>query len=365
MTTDKPSPGYYSPKAYNSEHLPQQKRPAPGANPAQPWFNRKADRKLPWGHTEDVAPQSYRTDYSPATLRGFEREPNNFANIDFHQRIDHERYRHATAALRTRILLFFNAFGNPVVIAFMMLPVTIGFFSHWRLSPPDETFGQMLIAFIPILAIFVGPLIACNLVPTALFKLFPRQLIKPDKGPLWELNRRTGLVTVFHYDKKGAWGKTGQPEEETAPFYEFDAYTSNELIHGGGVVHTLYLAHRYRNILIPIGTLIGKTSPEECYALWDMFQNFMDTSRPLPDIPLWEEHRANDPVTAEHDQRTNRPPRYWRDMDNDTWKQKNDEMALQVLRLNTPGRLDIMRNSWAYSPRPRRQRPVASRQATE
>jgi len=120
--------------------------------------------------------------------------------------------------------------------------------------------------------------IACNLIPTALFKLFPRQLIKPDKGPLWELNRRTGLVTVYHYDKKGTWGRTGQPEEETAPFYEFDAYTSNELIHGGGVVHTLYLAHRYRNILIPIGTLIGKTNPEECYALWDMFQNFMDTS---------------------------------------------------------------------------------------
>jgi hypothetical protein len=170
---------------------------------------------------------------------------------------------------------------------------------------------------------------------------------------------------VFHYDKNGPWGKTGQPEEETAPFYEFDAYTSNELIHGGGVVHTLYLAHRYRNTLIPIGTLIGKTNPEECYALWDMFQNFMDTSRPLPDIPLWEEHRHNDPVTAEHDRRTNRPPRYWRDMDNETWKQKNDEMALQVLRLNTPGRLDIMRNSWVSSPRPRPRKPIASRQVTE
>ena len=53
---DKPASGYYGPEAYNSEHLPQQKRPAPGANPAQPWFNQKADRKLPWGHTEDVAP---------------------------------------------------------------------------------------------------------------------------------------------------------------------------------------------------------------------------------------------------------------------------------------------------------------------
>src|SRR5690554_477406 len=365
MTTDKPALGYFGPKAYDSEHLPRQTRPAPGANPAQPWFNQKADRKLPRGHTEDVVPQIVRRRHRPEMLRKFEKNPLPFGDLQSHQRIDHECYRHATAALRTRILLFFNAFGNPFVIAFMMLPVTIGFFSHWRLSPPDETFGQMLIAFIPILAIFVGPLIACNLIPTALFKLFPRQLIKPDKGPLWELNRRTGLVTVYHYDKNGTWGKTGQPEEESAPFYEFDAYTSNELIHGGGVVHTLYLAHRYRNILILIGTLIGKTNPEECYALWDMFQNFMDTSRPLPDIPLWEEHRPNDPITAAHDRRTNRPPRYWRDMDNDTWKQKNDEMALQVLRLNTPGRMDIMRHSWVSSPRPRPRKPIASRQATE
>ncbi|AMQ88560.1 hypothetical protein [Marinobacter sp. LQ44] len=365
MTTDKPSPGYYGPKAYDSEQLPLQKRPAPGANPALPWFNRKADRKLPWGHTEDVAPQSYRTDYSPATLRRFEKEPNNFANVDFHQRIDHERYRHATASLRTRILLFFSAFGHPILIGIVSIPMLIAVAIAYYHKPSSTDHVDYFIEILWALSWVFVPLFACNLIPTALFKLFPRQLIKPDKGPLWELNRRTGLVTVFHYDKKGVWGKTGQPEEESAPFYEFDAYTSNELIHGGGVVHTLYLAHRYRNILIPIGSLIGKTNPEECYALWDMFQNFMDTSRPLPDIPLWEEHRANDPVTAEHDRRINRPPRYWRDMDNDTWKQKNDEMALQVLRLSTPGRLDIMRNSWVSSPRPRRQRPVTSRQATE
>src|SRR5690606_21432836 len=99
------------------------KRPAPGANPAQPWFNQKADRKLPWGHTEDVAPQSYRTDYSPSTLRRFEKEPNHFANIDFHQRIDHERYRHAKAALRTQILLFLSGFGNPIIIGFVAIPI--------------------------------------------------------------------------------------------------------------------------------------------------------------------------------------------------------------------------------------------------
>ena len=128
MTTDKPASGYYGPKAYDSEHIPQQKRPAPGANPAQPWFNQKADQKLPWGHTEDVVPQIIRRRNRPEMLRKFEKNPLPFGDLQTHQRIDHECYRHATTALRTRILLFFNAFGNPFVIAFMMLPVTIGFF---------------------------------------------------------------------------------------------------------------------------------------------------------------------------------------------------------------------------------------------
>lgn len=365
MTSDKRASGYYGSKAYNAEHLPQQKRPVPGANPALPWFNQKADRKLPWGQTEDVVPQIIRRRNRPEMLRKFEKNPMPFGDLQSHQRIDHERYRHATAALRTRILLFFNAFGHPILIGIVSAPMLLAVGIAYYHKPGSTNHVEYFIEILWALSWVFVPLITCNLIPTILFKLFPRQLIKPAKGPLWELNRRTGLVTVFHYDKKGTWGKTGQPEEEIAPFYEFDAYTSNELIHGGGVVHTLYLAHRYRNILIPIGTLIGKTNPEECYALWDMFQNFMDTSRPLPDIPLWEEHRANDPVTAEHDQQTQRPPRYWRDMDNDTWKEKNDEMAIQVLRLNTPGRLDIMRKSWTYSTGPQRRKSVVSRRAAE
>lgn len=342
------SSSHYGRYTYNSAKLPQQKRPAPGPNTALPWFNQKADRKLPWGNTRDIAPQSYRTDYCPETLRQFERQPNRFGSLDFHQRIDHERYRHATAALRTRLLLFLSGFGHPFILAFVAFPVLFTFIVDLIHKPENMGFIELVIDFLPFVGIAYGPLLACNLIPKILFKLFPNWLIKPDKGPKWEFNRRTGLVTVYHYDRKGTWGKTGQPEEEVAPFYEFDAYLTNEMIYPGGNVHTLYLVNRYHPIVIPVGNLIGKTSPEECYALWDMLQNFMDTSRPLPDIPLWEEHRPNDPVTAEHDRKTQRPPRYWRDMDRETWKQKNDEMGLEVLRLTTPGRLDIMRKSWNH-----------------
>ncbi|MCQ2028242.1 hypothetical protein [Stutzerimonas zhaodongensis] len=47
---------------------------------------------------------------------------------------------------------------------------------------------------------------------------------KPSRGPLWELNRRTGLVTLFDYDNYSEYKKNGTIGEITAPFHEFDAY---------------------------------------------------------------------------------------------------------------------------------------------
>lgn len=62
-----------------------------------------------------------------------------------------------------------------------------------------------------------------------------------------------------------------------------------------------------------------------CFAYWQFLQNYMDVTKPLPDIPALEEYRHLDPVTAEYDRKTNRPECYWRDMDDDTFKQKKRE----------------------------------------
>lgn len=345
--------GHYGRHAYRSDQLPRQKLPPPGANPAVPWFNQQVDRKLPWGGTRDVAPQSIRRRHRPESLRRREGNPRPFGDMESHQKIDHECYRHATAALRTRLLLLVSGFGHPILMVILAVPVFLTFLLSWYHEDDGTGPISALINFSPLLATVYGPLSACNLIPKVLFKLFPNWLIKPDKGPKWEFNRRTGLVTVYHYDRRGVWGRSGEPDEEVAPFYEFDACLTQEVIYPGGTVHTLYLVNRYHPIVLAVGELIGKTTPEECYALWDMLQNFMDTSRPLPDIPLWEEHRPHDPVTAEHDRRTRRPPCYWRDMDKATWQRHNEAMGLEVLRLGTPARPDIMRRSWSYQPRHR------------
>ncbi|MBB1396102.1 hypothetical protein [Pseudoalteromonas sp. SG44-8] len=52
-------------------------------------------------------------------------------------------------------------------------------------------------------------------------------------------------------------------------------------------------------------------NPVHCYLLWECYVRFMDLSKPLPDVPVYERHRHLDPITAEFDKRNNRPDEFW------------------------------------------------------
>ncbi|WP_303288637.1 hypothetical protein [Marinobacter sp. SS8-8] len=107
----------------------------------------------------------------------------------------------------------------------------------------------------------------------------------------------------------------------TAPFEEFDAYVERVVQHGG-IFYRLMFVHRYTGKQFSQTSLSRiEPSKEEVMALWDMLQRYMDVSQPLPDVPRLEPFRHLDPVTAEHDHRTRRHPRFWRDLDLDAWKQ--------------------------------------------
>jgi hypothetical protein len=107
----------------------------------------------------------------------------------------------------------------------------------------------------------------------------------------------------------------------TAPFEEFDAYVERVVQHGG-IFYRLMFVHRYTGKQFS-QTSLSRIEPtkEEVMALWDMLQRYMDVSQPLPDVPRLEPFRHLDPVTVEHDQKTGRNPRFWRDLDLETWKQ--------------------------------------------
>jgi len=148
----------------------------------------------------------------------------------------------------------------------------------------------------------------------ALLKPFEKTLEKKLDATLEdgcsEFNRVTGQV-------KFALGK-GRSFE--APFVEFDAYVER-VVQRGGIFYRLMLVHRYTQKQFNKTSLSNiEAEKTEVLALWDMLQRYMDVTQPLPDVPRLEPFRHLDPVTAEHDRATGRNPRFWRDLDLETWK---------------------------------------------
>lgn len=192
-----------------------------------------------------------------------------------------------------------------------------------------------LYTFLPLIIIWgIGSLIINH---------FPKLWAKASRGPLWEFNRRTGLVTVFDYDNNGEYKKNGAIGEKVAPFYEFDAYITVTPDRQGLPNNVLCIVHRYRDLWINMGNFVGASNSTSVpCALWDYLQNYMDNSKPLPDTPELEAFRHLDPTTAEHDRQTGRAPRYWRDMDDETFKAKVREMNERIPQIDTFSRPNLM-----------------------
>ncbi|GAA0232330.1 hypothetical protein GCM10009084_17460 [Marinomonas primoryensis] len=72
----------------------------------------------------------------------------------------------------------------------------------------------------------------------------------------------------------------------------------------------------------------------EYHRFWNMVQRYMDISQPLPDILVLEPARQRDPTTITYDKEHNRNSRYWRDMTDDEFAKKMDE--IEKVQKNTP-----------------------------
>lgn len=136
------------------------------------------------------------------------------------------------------------------------------------------------------------------------------------------LYRREGVVRI----------KEGKEVFE-APFIEFDAYLVHTPSGRGGRYFNLVLQHRYsKHQLWMKGLLTDAMDQKEVYAYWDMLQQYMDVTRPLPDVPLFEPFRSRDPVTAKWDERTGRDPFKWRKMSPESWRKNHEQTYRDRLR---------------------------------
>ena len=136
------------------------------------------------------------------------------------------------------------------------------------------------------------------------------------------LYRREGMVRI----------KEGKKVFK-APFIEFDAYLVHTPSGRGGRYFNLVLQHRYsKHQLWMKGLLTDAMDQKEVYAYWDMVQQYMDVTRPLPDVPIFEPFRPRDPVTAQWDERTGRDLFKWRKMSPEAWRETHEKTYRDRLR---------------------------------
>jgi len=168
-------------------------------------------------------------------------------------------------------------------------------------------------------------------------------------APEWEFNRRTGMIKVWQYSRKFPFWPAKPPVVTEKPFYEFDAWCCAR-VDRHGTLFDLVLSHRYSKLDATVGDILGAHgSASMCYAYWDFIQNYMDVTRPLPELPMLERYRPLDPITAESDRKADRPPRHWRDMDDETFKKKVSRMFTGVSIINTAQRPNLMEEKLSYA----------------
>ncbi|RMR06083.1 hypothetical protein ALP94_00579 [Pseudomonas savastanoi pv. glycinea] len=356
MTTNCSEIPYYAPTAYRSDNIPDQ---LPSAE--RSWLKRFGKRRLPWGYTLDIAPDDFLRERSPDKLRFQEQMfkerdekmaagtyvPAPYEHVDFHDRHDHERFRFSLWSTRSQFWLYILIFGKGfflvgIIPALMTLGTAAFYLSDPWIEVATDMVGHLFswLLGIPLLCWAIGSLVIHK---------FPKLWVKPSRGPIWELNRRTGLVTLFDYKNNGEYKKNGTIGELTAPFYEFDAYIVSVAERQGSMNHVLFLAHRYRDIVIDFSALVNLDNRWQMpCALWDFLQNYMDTSGPLPELPRYEEFRHLDPTTAAYDQQTGRPLRFWIDMDETTYKQNLDHLLDNIDAIDTFQRPNLMERYVRY-----------------
>jgi len=343
-------PPYYAATAYGSDCIPDQ-----ADSVERPWLKRFGKKRLPWGQARELAPDAFVRRRGPSSLRRREQMRNEreyklekgtyipapYEHMDFHDRHNHERFRFSLWSARSQFWIYLTMFGKGFFLAFL-IPSIFAFsvVIYVDLEPWDVVALDMLKNF---LSWFIGLPLLCWMIGSLVIHKFPKLWVKPSRGPIWELNRRTGLVTLFDYNNNGEYKKSGTIGEITAPFYEFDAYLESGPDRQGSMNHVLCIAHRYRDIVINFSSLVNLDNRWQMpCALWDFLQNYMDTSRPLPDLPRYEEFRHLDPTTAAHDLKTGRNPRFWIDMDDATYKQQLSQLLENIDNIDTFKRPNLM-----------------------
>ncbi|WP_290920405.1 hypothetical protein [Halodesulfovibrio sp.] len=282
---------------------------------------KKIGKKLPFTKPTPLISTSLIKEHYPSELDDF-------------TSIDNEKLKCEEFNRRTKIIYLCASFSKcywQMCFPFLYLA---GILSDFIASPdspnyfltltPNELnsslFGLLLISFLLY-------------TPWLIIEYTPRGFQIVGTQPAFEFNRKTGMITKF--EKNNVL--------YSLPFTHFDCYLMTRYTNKGFPRYSLELFPRYKNTRksINISSLLSKdfTDIGEYLRLWNMFQCYMDTSQPLPDISVLEKYRKIDPVTAVFDKKTGRKERYWRDMSDGEYTERLtqlDEEQQNAIPLGEP-----------------------------
>ncbi|PRY58183.1 hypothetical protein B0H98_1206, partial [Vreelandella songnenensis] len=255
-------------------------------------------QQLTYRHpTEALFPARELVDMPPKRLRELEQMPNHSPRPsdrpEHPLRWDEECLRYTSQTKTNFIIGVVRAFGFIGLV--WMVPVCIVSVSFMSISyinsQPDLSFWSDFFSysgwdiFFFLLAFSIIAWGGANL----LYRFFPDYTSGFQPGPMWELNRRTGMVKVFANSAKKS---TAWKVAHELPFHEFDCYIQSSPSSQGIAQYNLSLVHYSLEAHVALVGMFGVTSRLDQLAAWDMVQRFMDTSQPLPDSPQWEQFRS-------------------------------------------------------------------------
>lgn len=140
---------------------------------------------------------------------------------------------------------------------------------------------------------------------------------KPDK-PAFSFHRDTGMVTI-----------RTKKHSTTLPFREFQGCGMTVYAPNSAIKRLAFgIKHKHSMIWARMeGSMTAAYSayPWPLSVRWELITHYMDVTRPLPDIPIFEPFRHLDPTTKEWDLKHGRPKNVWLNMtDEDYLKLMSD-----------------------------------------
>ena len=220
-------------------------------------------------------------------------------------------------------LSFYISLFFPIPFYFLVYPFIYGLESI--IQDPMEYFTAITI-------IIIGTPLGCAVL-YALFRLLYELVhIVPEKWIgksriIASIRRDKGVIVFYRKNRV----------THEVPFDEVETFiTSMPQPNGGLPLISLIITDQRNPASFVVKALKGEgitlaqdlNGPLGTYRLaiwWEIWQHFMDVSRPLPDIPMFEPYRHLDPTTIAWDKKHNRPPRLWRDMDPDVYLKMESE----------------------------------------